>query len=168
MVIRSQRRHENRDERNQQTTLEKMKTTTRTPYDEQAAAFLADHGLTFTIEPHADPQPPAWLERPDEDHGDHFAVTLTREDDMDTTLTFDFWGSINDRNHGNTPSAYDVLACISSDFYCPDNFEDFCAEYGCDEDSRRAFALFERCADFAAKLRAFFTEDEAAALSEIQ
>ena len=39
-----------------------------------------------------------------------------------------------------TPSAYDVLACLTK--YNPGDFEDFCADYGYDEDSRTAEKIF--------------------------
>ncbi len=67
-----------------------------------------------------------------------------------------------------TPGAYDVLACISSDANCPETFADFCAEYGYESDSIAALQTFRRCAAFGKRLRAFFTADELAALSEIQ
>jgi len=83
-------------------------------------------------------------------------------------LSFDFWNSQKDMQEGKAPTAYDVLACISGDVNCPDTFEDFCGEYGYDLDSRKAFATFKRCATFAERLQAFFTEEEREALAEIQ
>lgn len=65
------------------------------------------------------------------------------------------------------PTAYDILACISSDHNCPETFEEWCAEFGYDTDSRRAEAVYRRCKDFAYKLIRFFTSEELAALSEI-
>ncbi len=63
---------------------------------------------------------------------------------------------------------YSVLARLSSDIYCPETFADFCAEYGYDEDSRKAEQTFRRCLAFSRKLHAFFTEAEIEQLSEIQ
>lgn len=83
-------------------------------------------------------------------------------------LVFDFWGSQNDAATGRQPSAYDVLACISSDAYTPETFEDFCAEYGYEADSIKALQTFRRADRFAKRLRAFFTEAELEALSEIR
>lgn len=67
-----------------------------------------------------------------------------------------------------TPSAYGVLACISGDVHCPNTFQEFCDEFGYDEDSRKAEKQFKACHAFAQKLRAFFTEQEIEELSEIQ
>lgn len=65
------------------------------------------------------------------------------------------------------PSAYDVLACISSDAYCAETFKDFCGEYGYERDSIKALQTFRRCSAFAKRLRAFFTAEELSQLSEI-
>lgn len=66
-----------------------------------------------------------------------------------------------------TPSAYDVLACISSDAYTPETFTDFCAEYGYEADSIKALQSYRRRDRFAKRLQAFFTADELEQLSEI-
>jgi hypothetical protein len=68
---------------------------------------------------------------------------------------------------GRGINAYDVLACISSDAFCPDTFEDFCSEYGY-EDSISARRTFLRCSRFAKRLREFFSPDELEQLSEIR
>lgn len=66
------------------------------------------------------------------------------------------------------PTAYDILACISSDVNCPETFKDFCGDYGCEEDSIQALQTFRRCSRFAKRLREFFTKQEQEELSEIQ
>ena len=38
------------------------------------------------------------------------------------------------------PTAYDILACVTTND--PETFEDFCANYGYDEDSRKAEAIY--------------------------
>lgn len=65
-------------------------------------------------------------------------------------------------------SAYDVLACISSDVNCPDSFEDYCSEFGESVDSIRALQTFRRCSRFSSRLKQFFTDEEITALQEIQ
>jgi hypothetical protein len=67
-----------------------------------------------------------------------------------------------------TPSAYDVLACISGDTYTPDTFADFCGEFGYETDSIKALQTFRRCSTFAKRLRAFFTTAELEQLAEIR
>jgi len=112
-------------------------------------------------------------------HGHHYRVTLSGFDPRDAErltlnpakrkLVFDFWGSIADAEKGiQTVRPYDVLACISSDAYTPETFEDFCADYGHESDSIKALQTFRRCSAFAKRLRAFFTEAELEQLSEIR
>lgn len=144
--------------------------TTLNEYDQQAADFLTRYGITCEIrraDPHGKGHAPAW----DGPHGNQYKITLQRHRDGEPSgapLEFDFWGGVNDAEKGEDPSAYDVLACVSGDINCPETFADFCGEYGYDEDSRKAFATFERCRDFGAQLRDFFQDsDERESLAEI-
>jgi len=145
-------------------------------YDALAEKFLADHGLKFRATL-ADSKPAPWEDS--RAYFPHFRITISKgkPGKSDYTgniraaarLTFDFWGSIND---GQKPqpvaTAYSVLACISSDATTPDSFADFCAEFGENEDSRKALQQFRRCDRFAKRLRAFFTAAEVEALQEIR
>lgn len=145
----------------------------KTEYDTQAQTFLTTNGLKMRITL-SDTKAPAWED--DGKHRHHYRVTLSRavltkphlETRAPSRLTFDFWGSIADADKGATPTPYDVLACISSDVYTPETFEDFCAEYGYESDSLKALQTFRRCSAFAKRLRAFFTPAELETLSEIQ
>lgn len=135
-------------------------------YDAQAETFLAKHGLLFKSRLAARQYAPPWNDDTSAPHGWQYRVTITGEG---RKLAFDFWASIADREAGNRAvRAYDALACISSDVYCPEDFAEFCREYGYDEDSRSALATFKRCAKFAKQLRDFFTPEELEALQEIQ
>lgn len=169
---------------------------TTTDYKQQAADFLAKHGLTFSAEPADNPTaPPPWSgDGPPPKktktnplghaHGFHYVCTIYRERNR-RKLTIPFWGSIDDRVKAEkekptwkhysesqakyaSPTAYDVLACISNDQYCEPVFEDWCAEFGYDPDSRKAEALHRRCVAFALELRQFFTDAELADLAKIQ
>lgn len=166
-----------------------MKTTnTLSEYDQQAETFLTTHGLKFRATL-SDSKTPAWSEG--EKCGRHYRVTISRDGykrkrgwyewqnksnghpgilfGPQSRLTFDFWSSIADAEKGIvTVKPYDVLACISADAYTPATFADFCAEYGYEEDSIKALQMFRRCDRFAKRLRAFFTEQELADLSEIR
>lgn len=144
-------------------------------YDEQAAEFLSKNGMRFRAVRHGG-KCPAWAgegERMRGDcpechtiHGDFHRVTIWREAGG-PRLAFDFWGSQADAAAGVALTAYSVLACISGDIYTPDTFEEFCSEYGYDADSRKALSTFKRCARFADRMRAFFSEAEQRELSEI-
>lgn len=74
--------------------------------------------------------------------------------------SFSYYGSHKDaesyikgiRKYRDT-IVYSVLCSVGLDVHCPETFEDFCADYGYDEDSREAFQLFEACAKHARELR---------------
>jgi hypothetical protein len=133
-------------------------------YEAQANEFLNKFGLSFKAAWKGG-DAPAWAKdgRP---HGDKYRVTIKRKGGR--SVSFDFWNSFHDTQLGIPPTAYGVLACISGDIHCPDTFEDFCDEYCYDEDSRNAERIFKAASAFMRKLRAFFTEDEIEALSEIR
>ena len=146
-------------------------------HEAQAAKFLDGHGLKMRAVRHGDKCPPWGRDGGrrfgDECsecggvHGERCRITIWR-DGVSGRLSFDYWTSHNDARTHKTPTAYDVLSCISGDVYTPATFADFCGEYGYEEDSRSAFAAFKRCDRFARRARAFFTEAEQAELVEIQ
>ncbi len=143
--------------------------TTLSEYDQQANDFLARFGISLAItrkDPFGPGPAPAWAEE-GQPRGIAYNVCIAKEGRA--AVCFDFWGSKNDMDRGEDPTAYDVLACISRDIHCPESFEEFCADYGFDEDSRKAYATWERCRDFGIELRAFFPDGpERGALCEIQ
>lgn len=70
---------------------------------------------------------------------------------------------------GVKPPLPDVLACLISDGpadFDALTFDQWCADYGYDTDSRKAFAAYEACCDTGRKLRAAFTPEELSALRE--
>jgi hypothetical protein len=142
-------------------------------YDRRATAFLKKHGITYSRQVAVPQRCPEWgADNPRGDcakcgttHGTHYWVAFSAQGR--NALAFDFWGSLHDRAENRHPGAYDVLACVNSDIYCPDTFEGFCSEYGYNEDSRQAESMYQRCSEFAAKLREFFTDEEQEELAEI-
>ena len=149
-----------------------MKTTNE--YDQQAENFLTSNGIKFRATL-SDSKTAAWSD--DGKHGHHYRVTLSRPsipawkaaNQCGSRLVFDFWGSIKDAEDGvESVSAYSVLANISSDAYTPDTFAEWCSDYGDSRDSIKALQTFRRCAAFAKRMRAFFTEAELEQLQEIQ
>ncbi len=163
-----------------------MERTESTDYNKQANDFLTEHHLTLDTAFKGDKCPPWRKGKPTSRdacpecgsvHGDLYRVTIRRPthdavwsngEPGPRSLSFNFWGSYADQQDGNRPSAYDVLACISSEVYCPESFGLFCSDFGYDQDSRQAEATFKRCAAFAVKLGAFFSESELEALAEIR
>lgn len=64
------------------------------------------------------------------------------------------------------PSEYDVLACLEK--YDPGTFEDFCSEFGYDEDSKTAERIYIAVIKEYKDLTRIFTEEQMEELSEIQ
>jgi len=64
------------------------------------------------------------------------------------------------------PTAYSVLACLTK--YDPETFENFCSEFGYDEDSRKALKIYEAVKDEYLNLCSLFNEKELELLMEIQ
>jgi hypothetical protein len=121
-------------------------------YDARAREFLSKHGIKLRITL-SDSKPARW-----EPAGHHYRITLSRKNGAGR-LAFDFWGSVNDAEAGKDPGAYDVLSCIGSDLFTPETFEDYCSEYGEEQDSRKALQTFNRAHEHAERLRAFFTDE---------
>lgn len=67
---------------------------------------------------------------------------------------------------GVPPTAYDILACLTKSH--PGTFEDFCSEYGYDEDSRKAFKSYESVLDEWIGVASIWNEEEMELLWEIQ
>ena len=95
-------------------------------------------------------------------HG-HFKINLSTESGSES---FDYYGSANDAGKQKTMMSDEdlkgALECIISDglsgLY---SFDEFCAEFGYDEDSRRAEKIYNACKDTYDRLSALgINEDE--------
>lgn len=64
-----------------------------------------------------------------------------------------------------TPTAYDVLACLSPLY--EDTFEDFCASFDYDVDSRKAYNIYQEVLAQDNNLRRLFNRDELDMLANI-
>jgi len=64
------------------------------------------------------------------------------------------------------PTNYDILTCLTK--YDPDTFEDFCSEFGYDEDSRKALKVYEAVKKEFTDLCTLFNDEELTELAEIQ
>ena len=128
-------------------------------YDKQAYDFLKECNARISFELTARERNRDWG---DGLYHNHYKVTITT---LRGTMEDEFWDSAANTEKGKSPSAYDFLACM--DPYIPDTFEEFCAEFGYDEDSRRAENIFRACQKEIADLHRVFTEDQLEKLAEI-
>ena len=140
------------------------------PYLKQACDFLKKHSIRFKVKRGIKGKVPPWGEPNKQLNlpvscGDHFRIVLEK---LDNIIVFDFWNSIKAKENDEIPNEYDVLACISGDINCADNFKDFCADYGYNIDSRQDYQTFLRCKAFAKKLNNFFDLIEINELQDIQ
>ncbi len=133
-------------------------------YDKQAQAFLDKCGLAITIT-YLDNKSPNWDE--DNRNHNHYRVTLRRKKGGKERFVFQFWDSIVNSEKGTKPTAYDVLSCISGETTVCDSFEDFCSEFGYDQDSRKAEQTWKGYNKQSRKINSFFNQEELEALSEI-
>jgi len=102
-------------------------------YEQQAVDFCNKWGVTMKV---GSPK----YEKPLWDDKEHyiFPVTLTKDGE---SMRINFGQSLADGN--KKPSEYDVLATICK--YDIGSFEDFCSEFGYDEDSRKAERTYKAC-----------------------
>ena len=93
--------------------------------------------------------PPGWAE-----DTRNWKVTLTHNGDPYTTEFHQ--GSA----HTDPPTVADVLSCLLLDArYGAGTFDDYCAEIGADNDSRKEYALWEQCRETETELRSFLGDD---------
>jgi len=135
-------------------------------YTEQAEQFLAKHGLTFRAVYLDCKVNPLW------EVGDA-ALSLVPRDVYRCTIagkgrgrvSFLFWQSINGTEQSETPTAYDLLACIQK--YDVGTLDDFCSEFGYDVDSIKTGRIYRAIRGEWRKVMRFFTNEELEDLQEI-
>lgn len=115
--------------------------------------FVSKHGIKI-VSDYADSNP----NMPDERYTmNHYRVTLSRrnEDNKRRQMTLYFSMGIGIKGE---PTADDVLHCLASDSAGIENardFEDWCADYGYDSDSRSAERTYKACQRQAIRLEKF-------------
>ncbi len=139
-------------------------------YKKQGEDFLKKHHLELDIKQCVPQKAPRWAKNGD--YGINYWVTL-RNSDTGKTTGFDFWGSIADKEkiahgawRGTKPTAYDILTSIHPT--SADTFEDFCADFGYEEDSREAEATYKECRALDTKIATVLTAQALEEINEIQ
>ena len=104
-------------------------------YDERAEDFCEKTGTKIIIE---------YLKhdyhfQDDKEERDIYKVTIKRNKKQ---FSLNFGQSLINSDHGNTPpTEYGILAHITK--YDPEDFENFCSEYGYDTDSKKAEKIYK-------------------------
>ena len=128
-----------------------------TNYQESANKFAQNHNVKMTVL--------------DSTYGKHFSgdtesrcifkIKLQRGRN---SYTFDFGQSI--AAGSQEPTLYDILTCLQKSDV--GSFQDFCDEFGYDEDSRTAEKTYKAvCKEYAAMSR-LFTEEELEKIYEVE
>lgn len=108
-------------------------------------------------------------------NGHHFADDKVNRDiyrceltnKVGVHFTFDFGQSVDGTQKKQKPSSYDVLSCLTK--YNPESFNNFCAEYGYDEDSIKALEIYKRVQEEYDNIERLYGEsDELEMLREVQ
>ena len=117
---------------------------TSNDYEKQASNFAKKYGVKLEIL--GSEYKPMWGEQTKRTV---FKLRLSRNS---KSYTFEFGQSI--ANGSNDPTMYDVLTCLTK--YDPETFENFCAEFGYDINSRDSKKTYKAvCKEFAAVERLF-------------
>jgi hypothetical protein len=88
----------------------------------------------------------------------HWAVTLTHGSSEAVDAYFSQGSAICAE-----PTAADVLSCLILDARCGEmSFEEFCGDFGYDEDSRTAYRTWETCAAVTLRIQRFLGDDREA------
>lgn len=135
-----------------------------TEYDKQAKKFLEETKTTMQITV-ANPQlKPNWIKE-NEKHGIDYVVTLKNDRHR---YTFHFWDSIANKEKEIKPTEYDVIVSLNLLQGNEDiDFNDFCAEFGYDNDSRMAEKIWIDCIEQNKQLRLLWNDNELEKLTEI-
>ena len=129
-----------------------------TNYEQQANDFLNKTNTSIKIE---------FLK-----YGSHFPgekecrniykVKIKREN---KSFSFNFWQSIYATSKGEKPTNYDILSCLQK--YDVGSFDDFCSEFGYDEDSRKAEKTYNAVCKEYDNVCKIWSEEEIELLQEI-
>ena len=131
-------------------------------YQKQAQDFLDKNGITFKAV-HVSGECPKWCEDGKHIHGDKHRITFKRKGKR---FSLAFWNSYDDRQKGEKPDAYGVLACLTK--RDPGSFEDFCSEFGYDNDIRLAKKNYKGVVKEWEEVKGFFSDSELSDAQEIK
>jgi hypothetical protein len=139
-------------------------------YKEQAENFLKKFNLLLNIREAVPQKSPIWAK--DGKHGINYWVTLSENKTGGKSYSFDFWGSIADkennwRGFAKYPNAYDVLACLNT-YDKNVSFGDFCLSYGYNEDSITADKTYKAVMLQIEGLENVLSKEAIEALNDIQ
>ena len=87
-------------------------------------------------------------------YSDEFRVLIKREGYPSMSVLFN--NSLHDTIKVIPPTPYDVLACLMTDSYAVDSYEDFCNTYGYEPDEKDTETVYNNCKKEAEDVAATF------------
>ncbi len=138
--------------------------TTVSTYEQSAIDFLAVNGLQFKASFIGNKS--NFFEDGDNVFRDVYKCELFRSGNHNV-VSFNFGQSISKSGAKRAkPTAYDLLTCITKND--PGTFENFCGDFGYDEDSRKAEKVYNAVCKEWEKVERFSTYEELEQVQEIQ
>lgn len=150
-------------------------------YQEQAKKFLKDNGITFevTFEKSVHFEVDKKTKKTKFAPRDYYTAKFTKGLQVLTInefgqsivrssfgdIRYDFKTGDYTATKGTSPTAYDILACLTKSN--PGTFENFCGDFGYNEDSRKAEKVYNAVTQEYLKVTSFFTAQELEALQDI-
>lgn len=131
-----------------------------TDYQKQANDFLTRNNLTLKIEY----KETGLYFAGDKEERNIYTFTL-RNKTTKKSYKAKFGDSIHNTYSGNEPNNYDILACLNP--YDFRDFEEFCSNFGYNEDSRQAEKAYKAVCKEYAGLTRVLNEDQRNQLNEI-
>ena len=128
-------------------------------YEKQAIEFLRNAKATMEIKYKGKAINPDWK---DDTERNYYSFEIRTQKG---TMSGTFWDSIHNTQRNNKPTEYDILACLTK--YDPGTFEEFCSDYGYDEDSRTAEKIYIAVVREYKQLERIFTTEQLEELAEI-
>ncbi len=129
-----------------------------TTYDQQAMDFLSATSTAFT----ATFKTHDFYFQEDKETRDIYTIVLKNKLHR---YRFNFGQSIAASEKGEQPTAYGVLACLTK--YEVSTFDDFCSDYGYDNDSRSAYKTYKAVKKEWENVKRLFTPEQIELLQEI-
>jgi len=130
----------------------------KSEYTKQAEKFLKETKTSFKYKYYKND-----VYFPDDrESRDIYKITLKNPKGI---YIFTFGTSINDTQLGKEPEAYDILAGLTK--YAPGDFNNFCYEFGCNVDSRKAKKTYNAVVKEWQNVQKLFTGKQLNELAEI-
>jgi len=133
-------------------------------YDKKAKKFLEKTKMTLNIKKSKSKSKnkPFWISKENPNCGIKYEVTLKRGQ---RTYTFDFWDSVYNKEREEKLSKYSVLSSL--EIHEEESFEDFCRNFGYNNDSIKAKNTHESVKLQSLNIQRLLSDEEIKKLREI-